>query len=119
MIYFYILIFAFIGASLRFIFNSIFGAEFFNFSPIPLGTLVVNVVGSFFLGYIATHQIFSQTLNLAIMVGLLGALTTFSGYAIDTLRLFQAGQILPALVNVGLNNVLSIGFCYLGLRLAQ
>jgi len=73
----------------------------------PYGTLVVNVVGSFIMGIayaLITHaQVVEHPMKPLLMVGILGALTTFSSFALDTVVLAQQGAYLKALLNVGLN----------------
>lgn len=83
----------------------------------PFGTLAVNLLGSFIMGIVAELVTGvwqpSAELRLMIMVGFLGALTTFSSYALDFARLMEAGEVVPALAYVLLSNLL----CFLGLFL--
>ncbi|MDR0723049.1 MAG: fluoride efflux transporter CrcB, partial [Treponema sp.] len=67
--------------------------------PFPLGTFCVNALGSFIIGFL--FQTFesaripteiSGELRLLLITGFLGGYTTFSSYALETLRLFSAGQ---------------------------
>ena len=73
-------------------------------SAFPYGTLFVNSLGSATMGILAT--IFSYKLGsthplaLFLMVGFLGAFTTFSSFSLDTLNLFLSQQVGLALVNV-------------------
>lgn len=91
----------------------------------PFGTMAVNLLGSFLLGLLMqvslTSPGFSPTLRLALSVGFLGGFTTYSSFNQETLRLLQAGQALPAVVNIGLTLVgcLAAGWAgsALGLRL--
>ncbi|MGV3616169.1 MAG: fluoride efflux transporter CrcB [Fimbriimonas sp.] len=58
----------------------------------PLGTLIVNVVGSFLLGFVATvavTRIPAADLRLVVGVGFLGAFTTFSTFELDCFRLLE------------------------------
>ena len=63
----------------------------------PYGTLTVNVVGSLLMGFCYVFMIermdVSVELRAALMIGLLGAFTTFSTYVIESFRLFQEGEI--------------------------
>ena len=72
-------------------------------SVLPWGTLIVNVVGSLVLGVItglaAHHDLPSQVL-LALGTGFCGALTTYSTFSYETLRLYEDGARLFALANV-------------------
>ena len=92
-------------------------------SSFPLGTLSVNLLGSFGLAFFAAW--FSARLDLPpqlrllLGAGFFGAFTTFSTFASDSLDLLQRDGILAFLLNLALNN----GFCLLaaaaGLLLAQ
>src|SRR5258708_28200197 len=66
----------------------------------PLGTLVINVSGSFFLGWFVTFVTFrypvSDTMRLAIATGFVGAYTTFSTYMLESNTLLQDGAQLEA-----------------------
>ncbi|MFD1216650.1 fluoride efflux transporter CrcB [Microbulbifer celer] len=70
----------------------------------PLGTLIVNVTGSFLIGisYVAIVQrgLLGEEWRLMIMTGLFGALTTFSTFSLDTVLLWHNGQPLTALTNI-------------------
>jgi CrcB protein len=71
----------------------------------PLGTLLINVSGSFRLGVIGTmvaQKVFanSDAVRLALGVGFLGAFTTFSTFAFETHALFEDGSWLTATTNM-------------------
>ncbi|ABM24838.1 MULTISPECIES: fluoride efflux transporter CrcB [Shewanella] len=107
-----------IGAVFRYLI-SIFMIQVFG-SSFPFGTLVVNVIGSFFMGVIyALGQMshISPELKALIGVGLLGALTTFSTFSNETLLLLQEGDWLKAILNVVLNLSLCLFMVYLGQQL--
>lgn len=103
-----------LGVLLRYFVNhsipSLFG--------LPVSTIVVNVIGSFSIGFL--YQIYLEepsSLNLAIMAGFLGGLTTFSGFSLDTLKLLQQGQVLLAFINVFSTVLLCLICCWLGMKL--
>lgn len=107
-----------IGAVLRYLI-SIFMIQVFG-SSFPFGTLLVNVIGSFFMGVIyALGQMshISPELKALIGIGLLGALTTFSTFSNETLLLMQEGDWLKATLNVVLNLSLCLFMVYLGQQL--
>ena len=85
----------------------------------PYGTLAVNVTGSFVMGLLFVFLI--ERLDAAIewraglLIGLLGAFTTFSSFSIETLNLIEAGAHLKAGVNVLLSVSLCILFCWMGM----
>ena len=84
----------------------------------PLGTLAVNVTGSILMGIL--YVLIIEKAALApewrnfLMVGFLGAFTTFSTFSLDALALWQNGQLSLALTYV----VASVVLCILGLALA-
>jgi fluoride exporter len=89
----------------------------------PLGTLSVNLLGCLAFGLVwgllAERAGFSTQTRIIVLGGFLGAFTTFSTYVFETLTLLQSGQILAAMLNVGLQTVLGLGCVLLGLALAQ
>ncbi len=77
-------------------------------SVLPWGTLAVNVVGSFVLGVLtglATDRAVPPQVSLAVGTGLCGALTTYSTFSYETLRLYEDGARLYAAVNIAANLV--------------
>jgi CrcB protein len=74
-------------------------------SVMPWGTLAVNVLGSLVLGLLtglAAHRDVPVEVTLALGTGLCGAMTTYSTFSYETLRLFEDGARLLALANVAL-----------------
>ena len=72
-------------------------------SVMPWGTVLVNVVGSLVLGLLlgaGTTADLPDPVLLAVGTGLCGALTTYSTFGYETLRLFEDGARLPAALNV-------------------
>lgn len=89
----------------------------------PYGTLFVNVVGSFSIGLLYV-VIMDSTVELGhyrapLMIGLLGAFTTFSAFSLETIQLMESGDIWKAGINIGLNVVLCLVACWSGLALAR
>jgi fluoride exporter len=80
-------------------------------SSFPLSTLFVNVVGSFLFGLafylIVEKMMLSESARLFILVGFLGAFTTFSTFSFELLELLQKGQFLFAFASASANLVLS------------
>lgn len=85
----------------------------------PWGTLAVNVIGSFVLGalYVLMLERWSTppALRAALLVGFLGAFTTFSTFSVDTVALLEQGAVARALANVVANVVVCIIVAWLGL----
>ena len=77
----------------------------------PYGTLTANVTGSLLMGVL--YVFFVDRADLApewrgaILIGLLGAFTTFSTFSIETLNLIEEGELFKA----GLNVLLNVGLC--------
>ena len=90
---------------------------------LPYGTLVVNVLGSLALGWLATVFLDRPEINIAlrlgIAVGFLGAFTTFSAFSFESVQLMLNGTVWRAALNVAANTVVCLGMCYLGMQLAR
>jgi len=80
---------------------------------LPLGTLAVNVSGSFLLGLIAGASL-SGDARLILGAGGIGAYTTFSTWMLETQRVEEAGMRRLALVNIALSIALGLGAAALG-----
>jgi len=106
----------FIGAVLRFTLSG--WVQKATASTFPFGTLTVNILGSFLIGFLFLyfqHINLSPTQKALLITGLLGALTTFSTFSLDTVLLMQQEFYLKAFSNVLLNVVFSIGATLLGM----
>lgn len=109
-----------LGASLRYAINIGLPS---GLEKLPTATLLVNVLGSFVAGFLATwilQRAFGNiSLQLFLTVGFLGAFTTFSAFSVETLRLFEAGQLFTALSNVLLNLVGCLIAVFVGAAVAR
>ncbi len=86
----------------------------------PWGTLVVNVSGAFLIGiiwHIFEKSSLTPEMRMLFMTGVLGAFTTFSTFALETLNLFRDGEMKPALFNIFGSNLLGMLAVYLGFNL--
>ncbi|RKZ66871.1 MAG: fluoride efflux transporter CrcB [Gammaproteobacteria bacterium] len=85
----------------------------------PYGTLTVNVVGSLLMGFCYVFMIERMDVSVewraALMIGLLGAFTTFSTFSIETLNLLESGEQMKAALNILLSVTLCILGCWLGM----
>ena len=99
-----------IGAILRHLIT-VWAHPVFN-GKFPLGTLIVNVTGSFLIGiaYVAIVEraMLGPEWRLLLMTGLFGALTTFSTFSLESLMLWHNGQPLTALGYVAISLVLCL-----------
>jgi fluoride exporter len=89
----------------------------------PWGTLAVNVLGSLLMGFgfflFTQRVLIPPDLRMAILVGGLGALTTFSTFSIETLNLIEGGASPAAFANVVLSVVLCVFAVWLGMWFAR
>ncbi len=110
-----------IGALLRFYLSTWAGLLLSR--GFPYGTLLVNVIGSFLIGVLFVLLTVKWALpvywRLGLLVGLLGAFTTFSAFSIETLVLVEAGEHLTALLNVLTNVALCLLACWAGLAVGR
>ena len=89
----------------------------------PLGTFIANMLGSFLMGVL--YQSFSQSpplsepLRLLLTTGLLGALTTFSTFALEGVTLHRTGAPTLAITYILLSNLGGLTLLYLGMVLAS
>ena len=94
-----------------------------NGTGFPLGTFSVNLLGSFLIGVL--FVIFAEKLELAhewrplLVVGFLGAMTTFSTFSHDTLLLFQQGQYNTALFYIFSSVIACLFAAYAGIQLTR
>ena len=88
----------------------------------PWGTLAANVVGSFALGLLfgafGRRESFAQVAQPFVAVGALGAFTTFSAFALETVQFLQGERWLAGLAYVMASVALCVGAAWAGLRLA-
>jgi CrcB protein len=92
----------FFGAIARLVVARLCGRVFAtNF---PVGTMVINLSGSLFLGwfltFVGSRAHVSETFRIAIAVGFVGAYTTFSTYMYESSKLMETGAILMAMANL-------------------
>jgi CrcB protein len=89
----------------------------------PVGTLVVNTTGSFILGVLfalaVERSLLPPVVRPALMIGLLGAYTTFSTWMLESWRLLEDGAYLGALANLGGSVVLGLVAVVLGLAVGR
>ena len=98
----------FLGAISRYLIATYIQKLFGGFFPV--GTLSVNVLGSFIIGFAAMY--FSQTIQpeykAFVITGFLGALTTFSTFSLENITLLQDGEFTKAVLNIFLNVTLTL-----------
>ena len=105
-----------IGATSRLLINTAVNKHFVH--ALPLGTLAVNFLGSLLIGvlfaYFHLNTSLSPHLKTFMITGILGALTTYSTFAIESFFLLQSGHYIHAFVNMALNLFGTIFFAGIG-----
>ena len=91
---------------------------YWNFLSIPIGTLTVNVLGCFILGFLTgvteKSAILTVSFRLFLMVGFCGGFTTFSTFANENLMLMHTGQIVSIAIYTALSIILGFLGVYFG-----
>lgn len=91
----------------------------------PWGTIIINVIGSFIIGFFGTLTLpdgpmpASPSLRIFVMVGVCGGFTTFSSFSLQTLTLARDGNWIGTAANIGLSVVLCLAAVLLGHVLAD
>ena len=87
----------------------------------PLATLLVNVTGSAIVGLfiVWANSQESEVVRALVQVGLLGSLTTFSTFSLETVVLLESGRYGMASANIAFNVVLCCAGCALGITMAR
>ena len=107
----------FIGACCRYLLS--LGFQRWDFQGFPVATLLANVIGAFFMGFITA--LFSQCfpdkkgLQLVLTTGTLGGFTTFSTFSLETVNLYQSGHWGQGSIYL----LMSIGGCLSGILLGR
>jgi fluoride exporter len=118
MLYLWVMLGSALGGGARF-WCSRFAAHHFG-EAFPWGTLIVNVLGSFIIGFFASLTEPDRPLfvpaeaRLFVMVGLCGGYTTFSSFSLQTLTLIRDGEMGRAGANIGLSFLLCLLSVWLG-----
>ncbi|MES9902236.1 MAG: fluoride efflux transporter CrcB [Sedimenticola sp.] len=89
----------------------------------PYGTLAVNVLGSLVMGLLFTlfleRMSVSPEMRGALLIGFLGAFTTFSTFSIETLNLIEQAEYLKAVLNMLLSVSACVAACWVGLIIGR
>ena len=109
------------GANLRFLMSRLAAKEF---GPVfPAGTLIINILGSFIVGFFVIwtteRVLLDPRWRLLVVVGFCGSFTTFSSYAFETISYFEQGQWGLMVANILSNNLLCLGSALAGMAVAR
>ena len=112
---------AVVGANLRYLISRLAVEEL---GPVfPYGTLIINVIGSFVVGFFVIwtteRVLIDPRWRLLVVVGFCGSFTTFSSYAYESMAYFEQGQWGLMLANILSNNVLCLGGALAGIAVAR
>lgn len=111
----------FIGSALRYLISG-WVQQLSKSLDFPYGTLAVNLVGCFVIGFLGqlaeARGVFASETRLLVFIGVLGGFTTFSSFGNDTLNLARSGQMFNALTNVAVNVIFGLMLVWLGRTVA-
>ena len=112
----------FVGSVLRY-FISGWVFRFLDKPWFPVGTLAVNLLGCFMIGFLGgiaeQRRIFNPEFRLFVFIGVLGGFTTFSAFAYETTSLAREARFEAALVNIALQVVMGLSAVWLGALMAR
>ena len=119
--YFFVAAGAALGGALRYwlsdVTHKIFQTTF------PIGTLTVNVIGSFLLGiflyYFDSNEFLSSYMKLFLAIGFCGGFTTFSSFSYETIELFRNSEYLLGIGNILLNVFITLAALVLAIIIAK
>lgn len=96
--------------------------EWLQTNEFPIGTLVINLIGCFLLGWLLTYIRIKRNIRPEftsfIGTGFIGSFTTFSTFSVETIHLFQNGLVFYGILYVTVSIIFGLLLSYLGLKLA-
>ncbi len=107
-----------LGASSRYLISSFLNN--YSILSFTLGTLVVNIIGCFIIGfYISeTSEVISENIKNFLIIGFLGSFTTFSAFTKESLELYQTFGITNSFLYILVNVLLCLSATYLGYKIS-
>ena len=112
----------FIGAIFRYVGSGLVQNIFKN-HYFPYGTLAVNLLGCFIIGFLGgcsdNMDLFSSKTRIFLFIGIIGGFTTFSSFGYETIMLLRDRLIGAALINISIHFILGLFFVYFGYSLSM
>lgn len=109
------------GAVARYLINISPAANLFDKFPLP--TFLINITGSFLIGFLmivfADKVVVSENVRMAVIVGFLGAFTTFSTFEMEVFGLVRERQMLTALLYLSLSVIVGFAGVLAGVELGR
>lgn len=108
-----------LGGALGSVMRYLTSGWFYRYSDgiFPLGTLGVNLIGSFIIGLlwgIFENVVVSANVRNFFLVGILGGFTTFSTFTLENFHLLRDGEIKLAFVNIAFSNIAGVALVFVG-----
>ena len=104
-----------VGATMRFITTS---SIKYIFPSYPIGTLIVNIIGSFFIGFLISYMenknISFNIVKYFLIIGILGSFTTFSAFSFEIIDMINNRKVFISLFYIFFSLLTCIFCCYLG-----
>ena len=88
----------------------------------PIGTILVNLIGSFLIGVTISlfeRQLLSNELRTFFVIGFLGGFTTFSAFTYEAFNLLKTGDYLNLIIYLFLSIIVSLILFYLGYKIVK
>ncbi|SHJ93377.1 fluoride efflux transporter CrcB [Desulforamulus aeronauticus] len=111
-IYVLLAIGGFIGAISRYALSSFIQSK--HNSPFPYGTFIINLTGSFLLGFLFRRHNLHPEMFLLLGTGFLGAYTTFSTFEFESIELIKKEKVVISVLYLTVSVVLGVILAYLG-----
>ena len=113
-----------IGGALGSTFRYLINISLNNFTILNyhIGTLVVNLIGSFLIGLFASilknyYVINEDIIKYFFMIGFIGSFTTFSGFSLETINMLNSGNYSVASIYITISIILNLFAVYIGLNI--
>ena len=110
-----------IGTGMRYL-TALAAVKWFG-TDFPYGTLIVNLVGSFVIGFVQELSVDTllvpDNARLFLTTGMMGGLTTYSAFSYETVHLMQSGAWPQASINVVVTTAACLALCFLGIAIAR